>query len=202
MGRDWGFYGNAPACVFKFFVKRSDPQLAYSWGLLGLNFICFVLIAASYTFVNFKSVQSIHVAGSKRRDKTRKLQRKIALIIATDFICWVPFIVIALLHFLEIVNGTKLYIFCSTILLPINSILNPLLYQNKVVDSISICTMTVSNALDKLKLKRRLPAPRNLTVASFVEMFNFRKEDGDEVYENIELNQVTPVSEPENRLEG
>ena len=202
VGRDWGFYGNAPACVFKFFVKRSDPQLAYSWGLLGLNFTCFVLIAASYTFVNFKSVQSIHVAGSKGRDKTRKLQRKIALIIATDFVCWVPFIVIALLHFLEIVNGTKLYIFCSTILLPINSILNPLLYQNKAVDCISNCTKTVSNALYKFKVKHRLPTPKNQTLASFVEMFNFRKEDGNEVYENIELNQVTPVSEPVIRLEG
>ncbi|KAL5260279.1 hypothetical protein ACHWQZ_G010410 [Mnemiopsis leidyi] len=201
VGRDWGFYGNAPACVFKFFVKRSDPQLAYSWGLLGLNFTCFVLIAGSYTFVNFKSVQSIHVSGSKGREKTRKLQRKIALIIATDFVCWVPFIVIALLHFLEIVNGTKLYIFCSTILLPINSILNPLLYQNKVVDCISSCTGGISSAVYKFNVKRRLLAPNNQTLASSVETFNFRKEEGDEViFENMELNEITPVSAPGNRL--
>ena len=187
-GRNWGFYGNAPVCVFKFFVKHNDPQLAYSWGLLGINFICFTVIAGCYTLVNFISAKSSHISSSKGKDKTRKLQRKIAMIIATDFACWVPFITIALLHYLEIVDGTDLYLFCSTILLPINCILNPLLYQNNIVDWISHGIAALSSILCQCKISHRFSNAVNPTVASFFGAFYIRGEAAAvETVDEIEL---------------
>ena len=60
------------------------------------------------------------------------MNRKIAIIIATDFFCWIPFIVICALHSLEVIDATSWYAPISIIILPINSIINPLLYDDTV----------------------------------------------------------------------
>ena len=57
------------------------------------------------------------------------MNRRITIIITTDFCCWIPFIVICALHFLEILNATRWYSIFSMLVLPINSVINPLLYD-------------------------------------------------------------------------
>ena len=71
--------------------------------------------------------------GKNNRDVSRRartLQRKIAVIISTDFLCWVPFIIICILHFSETVDATRYYGLFSIVVLPINSLFNPLIYDN------------------------------------------------------------------------
>ena len=61
------------------------------------------------------------------------MQRKIAIIIATDFCCWVPFVIVCCLHSLSLLDATPWYALFSIVILPINSVINPLLYDNTVV---------------------------------------------------------------------
>ena len=68
--------------------------------------------------------------------RNRKMQRKISIIIATDFLCWVPFVVICCLHSLSILDATPWYSLFSIVILPINSVINPLLYDSKASRSI------------------------------------------------------------------
>ena len=93
------FYGNDAVCLFKYFVRPDDPQKIYSWTILGLNLLCFVAIAICYGFIDFLTIKS---ANSVKNDS--KFNRKIALIIATDFICWFPFIILCFLHSLHIMD--------------------------------------------------------------------------------------------------
>ena len=58
------------------------------------------------------------------------MNRRIAIIIATDFCCWIPFIAICALHFLEVLDATPWYSLFSMIILPINSVINPFLYDD------------------------------------------------------------------------
>ena len=62
------------------------------------------------------------------------MQRNISFIIATDFFCWVPFVIVCSLHTLEVLDATPWYAFFSIIILPINSIINPLLYDATITD--------------------------------------------------------------------
>jgi len=59
------------------------------------------------------------------------LQRKIIKLVVTDFSCWVPICVMVFIHFSEAVTlGGIYYVVTAVILLPINSVLNPLLYSD------------------------------------------------------------------------
>ncbi len=60
------------------------------------------------------------------------MEAKITAIVLTDFICWIPLTVVCFLHFGEVIDATPWYPIFSTILLPLNSVINPILYNSKI----------------------------------------------------------------------
>ena len=132
-----GFYGNDPVCLFKFFVSPDEPQSAYSWSLLTTNFVCFGVISISYLIVFvITSASSLSrsqgVTGNQVRSRNNRLQRKISIIILTDFLCWVPFVITCFLHTIGQIDASPWYALLSIVILPINSVINPLLYDYTV----------------------------------------------------------------------
>ena len=131
------FYGNDGVCLFKYFVKKVDPQKYFVWFNLAVNLICFLFITSSYILIGLVSRNSSKtlassLANNNLNKRNRKTNRKISVIITTDFCCWVPFIVICALHSLEVLDATPWYGIFSMIILPINSVINPLLYDDVV----------------------------------------------------------------------
>ena len=124
------FYGNDGVCLFKYFVTKDDPQAAFSIALLLLNFTCFVTITVCYLSIHLLVKKSDRNRTQRsKRSKTVMVQTKVTLMVVTDFFCWVPFIVISLLHYTEMMDATSHYAFFSVIIIPINSVINPLLYD-------------------------------------------------------------------------
>ena len=131
------FYGNDGVCLFKYFVKNDDPQRMFVWALILLNFVCFIIITISYTLIGFISIKSSRQLTGGHNDRqvekrNSKMNRRISLIIASDFACWLPFISICILHSMEVVDATPWYGYFSMIVLPINSVINPLLFDDAV----------------------------------------------------------------------
>jgi magnesium-transporting ATPase (P-type) len=129
-----GFYGNDGVCLFKYFVKNDDPQRIFVWSILAVNFICFFFILSSYLLIGFmthKSSEGLTASPNNREilKRNQRLNRRISIIITTDFLCWVPFIVICVLHSLEVLDATSWYSLFSMTILPINSVINPFLYD-------------------------------------------------------------------------
>ena len=135
--RKVGFYGNDGVCLFKYFILDKDPQQAFVWTILVVNFLCFFVISACYIIIGTLSANSSNMVSSKENDqarqRTRRMNQKIFIIITTDFLCWVPFIVICVLHYLEVLDATPWYSLFSVIILPINSVINPLLYNDFIM---------------------------------------------------------------------
>ena len=142
------FYGSDGVCLFKYFVQNQDPQRLFAWSILALNFICFVLISISYLFIGFLSRRSSKgLANSENKQITQRnnrMNQKIAIIITTDFLCWVPFILICLLHSLEVIDATPWYSIFSMVILPINSVINPLLYDGVLTETIGALIRSIS----------------------------------------------------------
>ena len=135
------FYGNDGVCLFKYFVQNDDPQKMFVWSILSLNFICFVFISISYLVIGILSRRSSKgLASSQNKqqitERNNKMNRRIAIIITTDFLCWVPFIAVCVLHSLEVLDATPWYSLFSMVILPINSVINPLLYDDVVTNAI------------------------------------------------------------------
>ena len=84
------FYGNDGVCMFKYFVQNDDPQRLFVWSILTINFVCFVLISLSYLLIGILSRKSSEgVASSQNKQiekRNRRMNQRIAVIIATDFL--------------------------------------------------------------------------------------------------------------------
>ena len=144
------FYGNDGVCLFKYFVSREDPQKVYVWSNLILNFVCFTIIFICYSKVLFSTKSSKqrarmcnHEAQNRRSRDKEESHLQIALIIATDFLCWVPFMLVCMLHSFEIMDATALYPISSIVILPINSVINPILYHNYITLTVKLMVIKV-----------------------------------------------------------
>ena len=134
IGKKIHFYGNAGVCLFKYFVTPDDPQKAYTWFIIILDALCFLIITASYLTIHVIVARSSKRSIKETRDgkssnKNTALNRKIAMMISTDFLCWIPFIFICTLHYTEVMNATPWYSLFSIVFMPLNSVINPLLYD-------------------------------------------------------------------------
>ena len=149
------FYGNDGVCLFKYFVRSDDARRIRQsiestaditdhkgdpvvWLMLGVNLVCFIIITFCYIVINIQTRISSRRSGQhhnpKRVRDNRSLQNKITLIVATDFICWVPFIIISGMHNIGVFDATKWYVTYAMIALPLNSVINPLIYDKTLTE--------------------------------------------------------------------
>ena len=169
------FYGNDAVCMFKYFVRKDDPQGIFVFILLCFNLICFAVIALSYGTIVIKTKQSAEVVGKNNTDKTAKkvnakLHRITIWIALTDFVCWVPFIVVCCFNYLDILDATEWYSFFSILVLPINSVINPILYDRSLETFIYSIYSKIKTKMIKLlsliKLRRSNKVQDNSNVVA------------------------------------
>ena len=142
------FYGNDGVCLFKYFVRSDDARRNRQslgigtdpvvWLMLGVNLVCFIIIACCYIMINIQTRISSRRSGQDlnpdRTRDNRTLQNKITIIVATDFLCWVPFIFISGLHNWGFFDASEWYVSYAMITLPLNSVVNPLIYDKTLTE--------------------------------------------------------------------
>ena len=143
------FYGNDGLCMFKYIIPKNDARRGRQgtsateldndpvvWAMLTINLICFVVILVSAIVICQKSRKSTSGAGQTTnkvaRKRNRNLELRILAIVVTDFLCWVPFIIICYLHNQGKVDATSWYQTLALVVLPINSLINPMIYDRTI----------------------------------------------------------------------
>ena len=114
---------------------------------LGLNFVAFVVVLVCY--ISIGAIVAVKLPSKQlqqRKDRSRefKMAGKMALIVFTDFCCWMPVIILGILvqsGRAEAVSHDT-YAWLVTLVLPLNSALNPYIY-------------TISTEITKIKHQRR-----------------------------------------------
>ena len=181
-----GFYGNDGVCLFKYFIRGSDPQQIFVWSVLIVNFTCFVVISVSYIIIGTISAKSSRNVSSRENDlarqRMRRMNQRISLIITTDFLCWVPFIIICMLHYLELVDATPWYSLFSMVILPINSVINPLLYS-------AVIWRNAQKVLSRSNTRVSLFASSVRSRIS-IRMSSFQSGEGRAAGDNIEMQEI------------
>ena len=153
------FYGKDGVCLFKYFVKAEDPQRNFVWTILALNFVCFIFITVSYLvigIISYRSSKSLTKTGGNEQisRRNKKMNMRITIIITTDFLCWIPFIVICVLHSFDVLDATPWYSLFSMIILPINSVINPLIYDDTVTHLLSLPVQRLRTATANSRIIR------------------------------------------------
>ena len=193
------FYGNDGVCLFKYFVRTDDARRSRNssrdemlgsqkdpvvWTMLAVNLFCFFVITCCYMVITYKTRQSSQRSGQDgnqdRQREERAIQNKIMMIIATDFLCWVPFIIISALHNLGYNDASKWYSTFAMTVLPLNSVINPLVYDKTLVELIRV----------KFRVVRTFTRRRVSLVVTKLFGLNDRGEQGQELEERSVENQV------------
>ena len=191
------FYGNDGVCLFKYFVQNQDPQKLFVWSTLALNFICFILISISYLFIGILSRRSSKSLASSENSRqiakrNNRMNQRIAIIITTDFLCWVPFILICILHSLEVIDATPWYSNFSMIILPINSVINPLLYDDVVTNNLGVLARALKNQIYNSTIFQRFrqrASTEDKASAAPAEDIELQQRESTAPAEDIELQQ-------------
>ena len=134
-----GYYSASNTCLPNFFagVNKYLSAWEYTMVITTINFVAFTWIAIAYILIYVKSMcarKDLRRRNPSRREK--RMQRRIARIILTDFCCWVPicvFFYVSINNRFILRNSIEpelLYQILATSVLPINSVLNPFLFSS------------------------------------------------------------------------
>ena len=149
VGKPVHFYGNDGVCLFKYFVRTDDARRSRQspgsgvemndpvvWTMLIVNLICFIIMTYCYIRIIRNTRQSTQTSGQcdnpQRLKENSAMEKRIMVIIGTDFMCWVPFIFISGLHNLGVINASSWYTSFAMTVLPLNSVINPLIYDKTI----------------------------------------------------------------------
>ena len=195
------FYGNDGVCLFKYFVRTDDARRSRQlddsetgiadpvvWFMLAVNLFCFIIITFSYVVIFIKSRGSSQDSGQsenpERMRAEKAMQTTIMTIIATDFLCWVPFIGICALHNVKYIDASSWYASFVMTALPLNSVINPTLYEKAIREKI---THTLE------KLRKLLTSSAEWLRAKITGLFQSRRNEKQQVTINLE-----PVNRDDN----
>ena len=126
----FGFYSSSSVCLPDFFSNSSTAS-RFSVALLSFNLLLIVLISIGYVLIFYK----IKFRKVDRRSKVKSDENegtvfwRVFLIVATDIACWSPIIVLSYLKYFGYQIPEIAHPISSIVLLPINSLLNPVLYS-------------------------------------------------------------------------
>ena len=141
-GTNIGFYGENGLCLFSYFVKNDSSYRWFSMTVLLTNLLCVLIIGGCYVMVNIFATRVSGAAAANRTSAAakmnRKLQRKITIIILTDVLTWLPFIIVCIINFIELVDTSHWYSIFCIFFLPINCIINPIGIYDETIYTASI----------------------------------------------------------------
>ena len=89
------------------------------------------------------------------RSRNNRLQRKISIIILKDCLCWVPFVIICFFHTIGQIDASPWYALLSILILPVNSVINPLLYDDTVERIIERIFRWIRREVDRREIAQR-----------------------------------------------
>ncbi|XP_033110409.1 G-protein coupled receptor GRL101-like [Anneissia japonica] len=129
------YYGVTSVCLALPLTSERVQGWEYTVSIIiCLNLICFILIFISYTgifVVNKRSRNSVNKISSASSLKNQQISLavRMAFIVATDFCCWVPVIIMGILSLTNTVKiPASVYAWAAVFILPVNSAINPFLY--------------------------------------------------------------------------
>ncbi|XP_022781486.1 G-protein coupled receptor GRL101-like, partial [Stylophora pistillata] len=123
------YYGKSVVCL----PLQLSPDKTAGWEysvsvFVGLNFFLFIFITAAYLGIFISRVWVKNQSANTRRETG--LAKRVFFIIFTDCLCWIPIIVFGLRSLLEenFKPPGDLAVWIAVFALPINSVINPILY--------------------------------------------------------------------------
>ena len=127
------YYGRSSVCLALPLTTERPPGWIYSVTLfLFVNLFAFTIIMVCYLgiFITVKlSARETRKTKNTSAAQQVEFAMRMAFLVGTDFICWMPIIIMGFLSLTEVATIPSIvYVWSAVVLLPINSSLNPFLF--------------------------------------------------------------------------
>lgn len=123
------FYGSNGVCLPLHIHDPDSRGWEYSaFVFCTVNSVAFSFITYAYLTMFFTITNSKVGLRSTQQLQDSAIAKRFAFIVATDFLCWMPIVVIKIVAIAGIKIDETLYAWVAVFLLPVNSALNPVLY--------------------------------------------------------------------------
>jgi hypothetical protein len=136
-----GMYGASGVCLPFSFRQGGELQ---SLVFLSINLFVFVFIFIGYMMIYNKMKQSRrlietygNIVDSPTQERELIFLKKISMVILSDFVCWVPMIIIKYLALTGSKIAPEVAAWMAVFVLPLNSALNPHMYT---LSTVGICS--------------------------------------------------------------
>ncbi|XP_074662379.1 G-protein coupled receptor GRL101-like [Tubulanus polymorphus] len=127
------FYSNSGLCLPFVLTDRKTKGWEFSAAMfIYANLVAFIVIFVCYV-VMYKHIRATGISVSKSNDIYTKAAKRMAVIVLTDFMAWIPIIVLGLLAMCNVQIPGEVYSWVATFVIPINSAINPFLYTFSVL---------------------------------------------------------------------
>jgi hypothetical protein len=154
-----GFYGINGFCLFSYFVKEKTSFKWFSLAILLSNLLCVAIIIICYIIITVSALKVSHaVSKNPQTEKNnKKLRRKITVIIVTDILTWLPFIIVCIINYVELVDTSSWYSVFCVVFLRINSIINPIgIYDETIWEWIRKIFFTLKTKIESVQNSLRV----------------------------------------------
>eukprot|EP00116_Pleurobrachia_bachei_P004885 sb/3465147/ len=125
-----GYYGNSPLCVANIY-KNQASYLGYKIAYCVIVGVLISILTVSYVSILVASFFSASESGPDNNDYVSKLALKLSLLIGSQMIAWLSYIITGLYY--SWINPAAppgvVYELFSLVVLPSNSLLNPIFYS-------------------------------------------------------------------------
>lgn len=121
----FGYYSESSVCLPRLYAIYGSPAWIYTLCISTFNLILFILIATAYVLIYRKATKVKSVSSHE----TALMQKKSFRIVLSNFITWVPISFISYIRLIGI-QLPQVYEFTGGLLMPINSVINPVLYSS------------------------------------------------------------------------
>ena len=131
----WGFYSHSDICIPLPITRGSFAGHNFAFGvMIVLNMILFIVIACGQTAI-FSAVRTHKMSSTDmgRKQQDMNIARRLITIATTDFLCWFPVGLLGLLASTGTVVPGEVNVAMATLVIPLNSAINPFLYTMNVV---------------------------------------------------------------------
>ena len=115
-------------CILFNFTQGKQPGWEYAASIfLGFNITAFVFIFFGYIII-YSSIRKTQRQSGRKADPEATLARQFILVVLSDFLCWVPMILVSIMALTGHVITPQVAAWMVVFVMPINSALNPVLY--------------------------------------------------------------------------
>ncbi|XP_063432567.1 G-protein coupled receptor GRL101-like isoform X1 [Mytilus trossulus] len=123
------FYGRSGVCLAFHITPDHVGGWEYSvFVFLVLNFVSFLLIFLSYLWMFFVAKKTTTAVRKSKALSDKSMAKRMTLIVMTDFMCWVPIILLGFASLGGAHVPQQVYAWIAVFVLPLNSAINPVLY--------------------------------------------------------------------------